>query len=181
MKFASILIAVVAIAIASVITSDINALYEDHPMHQPLAHDVADIPPIEMTGQAAVAVWMECTAVTTGWTATPYPCEGRDLPYTGMYGYDLVPAPAVLTEDRDGYNDWSLDTTNSRALRAFLDSGQTHIRAQQRDVDAHTPVRRIPVPVARLRDQFARVPDRRGIDEFPHPAELTDSPPKTPT
>ena len=119
MKFLSILTAIAMIIVAWIMTSEVSALYEDHPMYQPLAHDVADIPPIEMTGQAAVAVWMKCAAVTTGWTAIPYPCEGRDLPYTRMYGYDITPAPEALTEDRDGYNDWSLDITNSRALRAF--------------------------------------------------------------
>ena len=119
MKALSIFVALVAIALVSLMTASVSALYEDSPMYQPLAHDVADIPPFEMTGTAAIAVWMECTVVEKGFQITPASCEGRDLPYMEMYGYDFIPAPEVMREDRHGYSDWSLEKTNSRALRAF--------------------------------------------------------------
>ena len=119
MKIVGILAAIAMVAVAWGMTSSVSAGHEDHPMYQPLAHDVADIPPIEMTGQAAVSVWIECTILEPGPIVVPASCEGRDLPYMEMYGYSFVPAPEVLKEDRDGYNDWSRETSNSRALRAF--------------------------------------------------------------
>lgn len=119
MNIVSILAVVVAVIAAWVMTSEISAQHEDHPMYQPLAHDVADIPPIEMTGQAAVAVWMECTILEPGWKVTPGSCEGQDLPYMEMHGYSFTAVPGILTEERNGYNDWSTETSNSRVLRAF--------------------------------------------------------------
>ena len=84
----------------------------EHPhLVEPLPHDVADIPPVEMTGKAAVAVWLDCH---------PLSCEGMELPGSGLFpSYEYMPAPEALTAERGCYH-WSSTEANACALRAFI-------------------------------------------------------------
>ena len=84
----------------------------EHPhLTEPLPHDAADIPPVEMTGRAAVAVWLDCHSPS---------CEGMELRQSELFaGYEYVPAPAAITTDRGCFT-WSRSETNPCALRAFI-------------------------------------------------------------
>ena len=108
----------IAIAIATVIIGlSLSFLPEsagawEHPhLVEPLPHDVADIPPMEMTGSAAVAIRLDCHPVS---------CEGLELPDSGLFpDYEYIPAPTALTGEHECYR-WSLTEAGGCALRAFI-------------------------------------------------------------
>lgn len=110
MKFV-IAIATVIIGLSLACLPDSAEGWEHPHLIEPLPHDAADIPPVEMTGRAAVTVWLDCH---------PPSCDGLELQKSEMFtGYEYIPAPAALNAEGQCFN-WSWTEPNPCALRAFI-------------------------------------------------------------
>lgn len=84
---------------------------DSEPRPEPLPHDAADIPPVEMTGRAAIAVWVQCH---------PDLCASQRALVESWVGKEnIIPAPRALTPG-SWYPHWSLSEMDGRALRAFI-------------------------------------------------------------